>query len=147
MTPQQYIFDRAIGIPDTGCWLWTECILSSGYGVSNSPDRIKTNELAHRASYRIFKGSIPKGMVVAHSCDMPSCVNPNHLWLGTHKQNSEDMVQKNRSAKWERCGKSKLTKEQVDFIRESKLSHRKLGAMFDVSHSNIGYIRRNKTWT
>jgi len=56
------------------------------------------------------------------------------------------MVAKNRSARGEKCGKSKLTEEQVKFIRESNLSQRKLGAMFNVSHANIGYVKRGATW-
>lgn len=102
---------------------------------------------AHRVAYEAFKGEIPEGMVVAHACDNKLCVNPDHLWLATHKQNSEDMVQKNRQAAGEKCGKSKLDKEQIDFIRESSLSHRQLGAMFGVSHANIGFIKRGATWS
>ena len=147
MTEQEYIIEKSIAIPEAGCWIWMGAVTPVGYGFANPPKRKKNNELAHRASYRIFRGEIPEGMIVAHACDNPYCVNPNHLWLATHKQNSKDMVLKNRSAKGEKCGKSKLTDEQVSFIRESNLSHRKLGEMFNVSHANIGYIKRGATWT
>ena len=72
--------------------------------------------------------------------------NPQMVRIATHKQNSVDMVEKKRSARGERCGKSKLKQDEIQFIRESKLSHRKLGAMFNVSHANIGYIKRGATW-
>lgn len=146
MTEQDYIANKSVAIPETGCWIWMGAVTPAGYGFANPPGRKKNNELAHRASYRIFVGEIPEGMVVAHACDNPYCVNPKHLWLATHKQNSQDMVGKKRQASGEKCGKSKLTGEQVKFIRESNLSHRKLGEMFNVSHANIGYIKRQATW-
>lgn len=146
MAEQDYIINKSVAIPEAGCWIWMGAVTPAGYGFSNSPKRKKNNELAHRASYRIFNGEIPDGMIVAHSCDNPYCVNPSHLWLATHKQNSSDMVIKKRSARGEKCGKSKLSEEQIKFIRESDFSHRKLGAMFNVSHANIGYIKRGATW-
>lgn len=130
---------------DNGCWIWTGSKSKVGYGFGYS-SKDKKLVSAHRLSYVAFKGGIPAEMVVAHACDNPLCVNPNHLWLATHAENSADMVKKGRSAKGEKCGKSKLTNEQVKFIRESNFSHRKLGAMFNVSHPNIGYIKRGKTW-
>lgn len=147
MTEQEYILSKSMPIPEIGCWAWMAASTPAGYGFANSPKRAKQNELAHRASYRIFKGEIPKSMLVAHMCDNPFCVNPDHLFLATHAENSADMVKKKRSAKGENCGKSKLTDEQIKFIKESDLSHRKLGAMFNVSHANIGYIKRGKTWS
>jgi hypothetical protein len=146
MTPQDYIADKSVAIPEAGCWIWMGAVTPAGYGFANPPGRKKQNELAHRASYRIFVGEIPQGMIVAHSCDNPYCVNPSHLWLATHKQNSQDMVKKRRQASGEKSGKSKLTAEQVKFIRESDLSNRKLGEMLGVSHANIGYIKRGATW-
>ena len=132
-------------VPEIGCWVWMGCTTKAGYGLAMSNRRGKLTS-AHRVAYEAFKGEIPAGMVIAHACDNPLCVNPDHLWLATHKQNSEDMVQKNRQAAGEKCGKSKLKQDQVDFIRQSKLSNRKLGAMFGVSHANIGYIKRGVTW-
>lgn len=143
MKNMQRIFKHSIPEPNSGCWLWNGAVLKSGYGVSSNGEKCV---LAHRLSYKSFVGDIPEGMIIAHKCDTPSCVNPDHLWLATHKQNSSDMVKKGRSASKERCGKSKLTSDQIDFIRKSELSHRELGKMFDVSHANVGYIKRNKTW-
>jgi len=143
MDNKQRIYKNSIPEPNSGCWLWNGAVLKGGYGLSNDGDKCV---LAHRLSYKSFVGDIPDGLVVAHKCDNRICVNPDHLWLATHKENSSDMVKKGRSASKERCGKSKLTSEQIDFIRKSELSHRALGKMFDVSHANIGYIKRRSTW-
>lgn len=131
-------------ITEVGCWVWMGAVSNAGYGICAS-EKKKTSS-AHKVAYEAFVGKIPEGMVVAHTCDNRLCVNPSHLWLATHKQNSQDMVKKGRSAKGEKCGKSKLTDEQVKFIRKSNLSHRKLGEMFNVSHANIGYVKRGATW-
>jgi hypothetical protein len=140
---QDRIFSKSIPEPNSGCWLWTDAVLDGGYGIISHEKKCVT---AHRLSYRAFKGEIPENMVVAHKCDVRSCVNPDHLWLASHKENSEDMVYKKRSARGEACGKSKLTQEQVDFVRSSNLSQRALGRMFGVSHANIGAIKRGLTW-
>jgi hypothetical protein len=131
-------------VTESGCWIWMGAVTGSGYGVCGS-QKNKTRS-AHRVSYEAFIGEIPKGMIIAHSCDIPLCVNPNHLWVATHKENSQDMVKKNRQAKGEAGGNTKLTLDQIEFIRKSILPHRKLGRMFNVSHANIGYIKRGFTW-
>ena len=141
---QQRIAKLSTPVPEIGCWVWLGCVSNAGYGLCAS-EKGKTAS-AHRVSYEAYKGEIPDGMVVAHACDNRLCVNPDHLWLATHAENSADMVTKKRSARGEKCGKSKLNEEQIKFIRESGMSHRKLGAMFNVSHANIGYIKRGVTW-
>ena len=91
-----------------GCWIWTGYIKKTGYGViSDGSARKKSLRTysAHRVSYEIFnKYFIPQGMHVLHKCDNPPCVNPKHLYLGTHSDNMRDMVSKNRhrngSAEW-----------------------------------------------
>jgi len=147
MTKDQERIERlSAPVPEIGCWVWMGCVANSGYGLAQSNRRGKLVS-AHRLSYEAYKGDIPEGMIVAHACDNRLCVNPNHLWIATHKQNSQDMVKKHRQASKEKVGGAKLTEEQVSFIRESDLSHRKLGNMFGVSHANIGYIKRQLTWT
>lgn len=119
MTNQQRIEKHSQPITECGCWIWTGAVASSGYGLCFNGEKTAS---AHRVSYETFVGKIPEGMIVGHTCDNPLCVNPDHLWLATHKMNSSDMVNKKRSARGEKCGKSKLTEEQVKFIRKSNLS-------------------------
>jgi hypothetical protein len=78
------------------CWLWTGMLTDGGYGVISDHQK-KTR--AHRASYALYVGPIPEGMHVLHRCDNPPCVNPKHLFLGTHIDNMRDMESKGR-AKW-----------------------------------------------
>ena len=76
------------------CWLWTGRLNPKGYGVTALPGG-KTI-LAHRASYRAFRGQIPKGKFVCHTCDTPTCVNPAHLFIGSAQENTNDMIKKRR---------------------------------------------------
>jgi hypothetical protein len=84
-------------IPFSGCWIWVGSQNKGGYGVIHFDKW--SNLSAHRASYMMFKGPIHKGMYVCHKCDVPSCVNPDHLFLGTASDNNKDKVLKNRNAK------------------------------------------------
>lgn len=82
------------------CWIWTAKILPNGYGVFN----VKGKQVyVHRFSYQLYNGTIPYGLLVCHTCDNRSCVNPAHLWLGTHKDNTQDMISKNRRFPANKC--------------------------------------------
>lgn len=88
--------DRSTGNgPHGDCWLWTKSLQASGYG--NAWDGAVTT--AHRLSYRIHHGDIPKGLDVMHSCDVRHCVNPDHLSVGTRSQNMRDAKAKGRLRK------------------------------------------------
>ena len=81
--------------PMSGCWLWSGLHDGVGYGVIVVGH--DTRFAAHRVSYSLYKGEIPVGMCVLHKCDVRSCCNPEHLFIGTKKQNSQDMVSKGRN--------------------------------------------------
>jgi len=122
---------------DCGCWLWTGYRDKDGYGtitIDGRPIR------AHRLAYEINKGEIPRKTLVCHSCDTPSCVNPDHLFLGTPKRNTGDMM-----SKW-RHGRAKLSRDQVVEIRRSSDSLSILSERYGVSSQHISHIRRNKSW-
>mgnify|MGYP001608699181 CR=1 FL=1 len=84
--------------PTSGCWLWTGRRDSFGYGVVPLGTRGR-RQLAHRAAWELFRGVIQGGLQVCHRCDIPSCVNPNHLFLGTQGDNVRDCHAKNRNVK------------------------------------------------
>jgi len=76
-----------------GCWEWEGATLPLGYGIFRYKGK---NWLSHRFSYLLYKGEIPEDMCVCHSCDNKKCIAPQHLWLGTYKDNMQDMVKKGR---------------------------------------------------
>jgi len=76
------------------CWLWVGAMMRNGYGQIKGENRKTIG--AHRVSYLIAYGAIPKGMNVLHKCDTPQCVNPSHLFLGTHRDNTHDALNKGR---------------------------------------------------
>ncbi len=134
------------------CWPWTGAISNGRYGHLWGGDKLV---YAHRFSFELHSGPIPDGMDVCHSCDVPSCVNPAHLWLGTRKDNVADMIEKGRGnwsnrACGEKQGNSKLTKEQVLDIRAKyatrKHTQQELADMFGVVQSAIGRVVRRERW-
>src|ERR1035437_9317920 len=109
-------------VTETGCWIWTGHLRIDGYGMFVL-DRKPTR--AHRASWELHVGPIPDKALVIHRCDVPACVNPAHLRLGTNDENMADMVAKGRQAKGPRIRNSMFTEDQVRAIRADNRSDRK----------------------
>ena len=97
-----------------GCWIWQRGKHSLGYGCMMFEGRICWT---HRLAYTLFKGEIPERKCVCHHCDNPSCCNPDHLFLGTSRDNTKDRHAKGRDAYGERNGNAKLTDKDVEEIR------------------------------
>lgn len=138
-------FDLQYEIKENGCWIWIGATRENAKGILYG--RLG-NEGAHRVSFRLHNGPIPDGLYACHKCDIPLCVNPNHLFLGTHEDNMKDMVEKERSykGKGENKGVSKLSNAQAEQIRNSSLSQNKLAAIFGVSQTTVGRIKRGVTY-
>jgi len=132
-----------------GCWNWTAHKDKDGYGRFRIDGKIHR---AHRVSYELYKGEITKGLVVRHSCDNTSCVNPDHLEVGTVQDNTDDMMKRGRQAiqKGEKNGNVKLTENDVLEIRqwlEFGYTVKVIAEMFGVSIRAIYGIRSRKNWS
>jgi hypothetical protein len=129
--------------PENGCWVWTKAKNNGGYGVVTL-DRKPL--LAHRLSCTVFKGDIHKGMCVMHSCDNPACVNPEHLSVGTYRENSADMVRKGRNRKPAGIDAALkgLSAQQISDIRTDQRARYVIAADYGISPHVVGYLKTNK---
>lgn len=99
-------FNKKVSKAANGCMVWTASVHDDGYGHFSIKYR---NIRAHRFAFMVYRGPIPEGMFVCHSCDNPICVNPEHLWLGTAIENNKDKELKGRQAHGDRCRNTKLS--------------------------------------
>lgn len=131
------------------CWIWIAAA-AGDYG-NFFPGRPATSSVkAHRWSYEHFIGPIPSGLMVCHRCDERACVNPDHLFLGTAKDNQGDMAAKGRSLRGERHNCAELSEAQVVDMRDlwatGDFSQIALAARFGTTKANVSQIVRGKTW-
>lgn len=132
-----------------GCWVWTGTVNRGrgGYGeIRLSKD---SRRQAHRLSYEVFLGQIPDGMQVCHRCDNPPCVNPEHLFLGTQKENLADSISKDRFQRGARHYKTKLTADDVREIRRLRdggMMHADIAERYGLSEEGAAGIARRKRW-
>lgn len=133
---------------EQGCWNWTGWLNQYGYG------RMRLNNktvFVHRFFYTNFVGEITDGMLVCHRCDNPSCVNPEHLFLGTHDDNMKDMAKKGRGKSGRKPGQKhgicKLTDDLVRKIRADNRYQRLIAKELGVSQTTISNVKLGKIWT
>lgn len=139
-------FINTMGNKDN-CWLWEKTVNKNGYAILYHSKSIKL----HRYSYEYFNGKIENGLYVCHKCDIRNCINPNHLFLGTHKDNMDDMIKKDRHnvAKGESHYCSKL---KCNDIYEIKIMLQKgirivvIAKKYHVSPGAISKIKHNRSW-
>lgn len=132
-------------ITDSGCWEWNGHRDPDGYG---SVTRGRRPYRAHRLAYETFVGAIPEGHVICHRCDNPPCMNPDHLFIGTPRDNTLDASQKDRMARDERHGQCKLASRDVLRLRmmyaTRKYTQRELAMLFGISQAQVNNILLGK---
>ena len=136
-------------IPFHECWEWVGAVNSRGYGNFSRGRKREGQVRAHRFSWELHNGAIPRGMVVCHRCDNPSCVRPDHLFLGTPTQNVHDATRKGRNYLGPKTWSAKLTAIQVREIRllhASGQSMCSIGRQYGVVHETIRAIIHRRTW-
>ena len=141
MSLEDALLKRLKSNVSTGCWEIDGYADKDGYGQVS-------NRRAHRLAYELFVGKIPVGMVVCHKCDNPRCCNPDHLFIGTQKENIADMIFKGRRAL--RFGvkntQNKLNEEQVIEIFKSNQTQRQIAEKFKIDQSTVSNIKTGKIW-
>lgn len=145
LSPLDNFHQRIEYEPNSGCWLWSGATWPDGYG------KVKVRQktaFAHRRSYELHVGCIPKGAIICHRCDTPACVNPAHLYAGTDADNARDKVRRGRDRKalGEANPNSKMTAETVRLIRASAKSNKQIAAELALDHSTVWAARSGLTW-
>ena len=148
-TIESRLFNRVF--KTASCWLWQGSKQRMGHGqIANgsfSKDKPRNKLLmAHRVAYELYHGPIPPGMCVCHRCDVPSCVNPSHLFLGTKSDNSADMKAKGRQKRGAQLPQTKLTEADVRAIRASADTYKKIAERFGVASSHVCNIKKRRLW-
>lgn len=139
---------KTVGVSSDDCWEWSGVKDPQGYGTYTRQGVVHTK--AHRVAYSLHhKSDLPGGLYVCHECDNPSCCNPSHLFLGTPKENQEDMTKKGRGRFGSRAGSTKFHEKQVAEILlriEQGESQIDLAKEYEVSLPTIARIAQGKTW-
>jgi hypothetical protein len=136
--------DKYIPEPMSGCWLWLGYVNRDGYGTLTHHGRVY---MAHRFSWALHRGEIPSGMLVLHKCDTPACINPDHLFLGTHTDNQADKMRKGRYGQYgEDNNSAKLTEADALFIREDLRKPSVIAKDYGVSRQIVWKIKTRQNW-
>ena len=137
-------FETLFSKSDSGCWLWKASTNGGRYGKF----QLKSGHTvaAHRFSYMSYVGPIKDGLYVCHKCDNPRCVNPSHLFLGTPKENQQDMRKKGRGLAGNSHPRTKLSDADARrvFDAPKHVSHSELAMKYNVSKTTISRIRKRQ---
>lgn len=133
---------KTITVDLNGCWVW------GGYKVKGYGRVYRNNRQVsvHRLIWEFYKGPIPQGVQVLHKCDNPSCSNPEHLFLGTQKDNVHDCMNKGRFVWGEKNGMAKITRSIADSIRSDCRPSRLVAKENGVDQKTVLNIRHGKSW-
>jgi hypothetical protein len=154
-TPEDRFLSRMPPRQAGVCWIWPGGRDKDGYGFISVRAPKSTTHKTHRLSYEIFTGLVPEGLCVCHYCDNPPCCNPDHLWLGTKRDNNQDRSLKGRTVTRNSSGENNpraiLTKEDVLFLRgvgkpKKREGWEALSKLFGVSESSIRKVLNGTTW-
>ena len=131
---------------DAECWEWTGSRTKSGYGVYAPLPGVLLR--THRIAYTLFNGEINKNLLVCHKCDNRACCNPAHLFLGTPKDNAQDMIKKGRGAKinGEANPMAKLSAKQVRSIFVDQRMNREIANSYGINEALVSMIRLRNIW-
>lgn len=147
-------FDLSVEMdPNGGCWLWSGATSSFGHGVTTHAGRPTR---AHRRAYERWTGPVPDGLSVCHRCDVPQCVNPDHLFAGTQAENVADMMRKGRydlgGRRWQKgseCPRAKLTEDDVKRVLAALASGRPqqdIADQYGITQTAVSRIALGRTW-
>ena len=142
----QALEERCVPEPNSGCWLWVGPINDQrgGYGSFNCGH--VRGKRAHRISWQLFRGPLTADEHILHACDMPCCVNPDHLFKGDQQINMADKVAKRRQLSGERNGTAVLTEAQAMTVLKDGRRTCDIAREYGVSPETVGHIRRGRTW-
>jgi len=137
---REHFWDNVDKTTSNNCWIWTGVIVRKYGRFRGKP--------AHRIAWELEFGSVPNDILVCHECDNPPCVNPDHLFLGTTKDNAIDrsLKDRNRDQYGEKNSMSILTKEEVSEIFTSSLPQIRLAEIYKISPMAVSMIKLGKTW-
>lgn len=140
-------FNKGV-IKTDGCWIWKLSKDKNGYGIFRGMIGSVMFTRAHRFSYALHTGDLLVGMQALHTCDNPSCVNPDHLFSGTNADNMRDKAQKGRARvpTGEKHGKAVLTERQVKRILKDPRPYAEIATDYNVAPSTIGSIKQRASW-
>lgn len=140
------IQEMSIPEPNSGCWLWMGAVTrNDSYGTISFDGR---QWKAHRLAFKLTYGPIPDGLYVCHRCDNPACVNPEHLFLGTHLDNMKDRdhKQRRRAPRGELNSSAKLADKLIEEVRSAAGTQTAIAERFGIHQTTVSQIKLRKTW-